>query len=101
MLPLELIEQQARMIYFERDEPFDTTWSVRNVAYPGHPHTCSVGGFWHDRDLHAVLRQYREAEIVRTAYRARPLTDQVDIWLLTTVPTDMPGTALLSVGDVL
>ena len=101
MLPLNLLERQARMIYFERDVPFNTTWSTRQIAYPGHPHTCAVGGFWHDRDLHAVLRQYREAEIVRAAYRANPLTNPVDIWLLTNIPVDLPVTDLIVVNDVL
>jgi len=36
--------------------------------------------------LSAVLEQYRDAEILQSIHRARPLRNKVDVWLLTNVP---------------
>src|SRR5262249_8778504 len=54
---------RAKVIFEERDEPFNTTWSSKVVPYVGQPWGYDVGGFWHDDDLNAVVRQLREAEI--------------------------------------
>jgi hypothetical protein len=101
MLPIEEIKQQAAMIYFERDRPFQAVWSTRDVSYPGQPYAIPVRGFWRDPDLQRVLEDSREAEIVRAVYRGQPINRPVDIWLLTSIPTELRVTDLLSVDDVL
>lgn len=83
--PLSALLDAAAALYFERDEPFDTTWSVIDVPIAGQPWAYSVGGFWNDPDLQAILYQVREAEILQAVHRARPLRHKVDIWLLTNV----------------
>lgn len=83
--PLASLLDTAAALYFERDEPFDTTWSVIDVPIAGQPWAYSVGGFWNDDDLQALLYQVREAEILQAIHRARPLRHAVDIWLLTNV----------------
>jgi len=101
MLPVDRLQRMASMIFFERDQPFNTRWSVRAVPYRGQPGSAATPGFWQDADLHAILRQTREAEIERAAYRAQPFTHPVDIWLLTSIPTELPVTNLITSSDLL
>jgi len=104
--PLPSIERQARAIFFDRMEPFRTTWSSPERRYQyvdeqgmGRAYPCS--GFWGDEDLNAVLWSLREAEIIQAAHRARPLLHPVDIWLLTNIPLDeLPPDRLLSFADI-
>ncbi|MCA9980570.1 MAG: hypothetical protein KDD89_07055 [Anaerolineales bacterium] len=53
-----------------------------------------VSGLWNDPDLHAVMNAKRGAEMVQAVHRARPLTRDVKVWLLSSVPTDIPLTAI-------
>jgi hypothetical protein len=76
----------AAMLYSERDAAFDPTWSVRDVAFEGLNKAYPIGGFWNDSDLQVLLDQFRDAEIVQAVHRARPLRNQVDVWLLANVP---------------
>lgn len=76
----------AAMLYGERDAAFDATWSVRDVVFEGLDKAYPIGGFWNDPDLQTLLEQFRDAEMVQAIHRARPLRNQVDIWLLANVP---------------
>lgn len=81
----------ATMVYHQRMQPFDTTWSTKDVAYAGQPWSYAVSGFWDDADLQTLLTQTREAELIQALHRARPLINAVDVWLLTNVPLpDIP-----------
>jgi hypothetical protein len=95
---LSEIPKMAKMIYLDRDEPFNITWSIKDVPYLGQPNAYPVAGYWHDQDLHAVLRQQREAEIEQAAHRSRPMLYACDIWLLTNIPiASLPPDRLISV----
>lgn len=93
-LKMSDILANAKMIFYERDEPFDKidkininkTWFDRPMPYVGQPLAFPVGGFWNDPDLQAVLHQGREAEIEQAAHRIRPISRACDIWLITPVP---------------
>jgi hypothetical protein len=76
----------AAMLYDQRNTAFDPTWSIRDLAFEGLPYAYSMGGFWNDPDLQVLLEQYRDAEILQSIHRARPLRNDVDVWLLTNVP---------------
>jgi len=76
----------AKMIFFERDQSFNTKWSIQDVQYQGTDYAYPTSGFWHDDDLLAVLRQSREAEIEQSAHRARPMIRKADVWLFSNIP---------------
>lgn len=90
MPPRAALEETAAQLFFERDDPFRTTWSAIDVPFVGADAAHSVGGYWDDPDLTLLLRQVREGEIVQAVHRARPLRRDVDVWLLTNVVTDLP-----------
>lgn len=94
------IELSARMVFWDRMQPFDMTWSQQLMPYAGSfTHLqAPVSGFWHDADLHTLLTQYREAEIEQAAYRSRLTTRDVDVWLLLNLPLNgLPPTSLLTI----
>ncbi len=112
--PLPEIEKMARMIFLERMEPFDTTWTAQLRPYTyldpdegqpweerGRAYPCS--GYWKDADLQAVLEQVREAEVLQAAHRARPNNrDDVTVYLLTNLPIPgLPITQLKSIREVM
>ncbi len=95
------IEKAARMLFFNRMEPFNPDWSERDVPYTGQPYSYPVSGFWHDPDLNAMLWQQREAELIQAAHRVRPLWRDADVWLLTNIPLDgVPPDELLTINDL-
>lgn len=98
--PQTQIIEIAAMLFDERIRKFNTAWTTRDIAYEGRAHAYPVAGFWDEPDLHIVLQQYREAELIQTLHRARPLRRRVDIWLLTNIP--LPGITpeLLSVQEL-
>jgi hypothetical protein len=104
--PLERIETYAKMVYANRLDPFQKTWSTvpRLYAYKdadGNGRAYPTSGFWADADLQAMLRCYREAEIMQAAHRARPVLRNVDVWLLTNIPIDeLPPDAVLTYNDI-
>ncbi|RMG89536.1 MAG: hypothetical protein D6706_21210 [Chloroflexi bacterium] len=51
------------------------------------PHRMVSGYWWHG--IQSLLNAYRESEIIQAVFRARPLTRDVDIYLLTSVPTSL------------
>lgn len=87
--PGSSIIETAAMVYDERIHAFDATWSTRDVPFDGTPYAYPVSGFWDDPDLQVLLQQAREAELLQTLHRARPLRRSVDIWLLSNLP--LPG----------
>lgn len=102
------LERMARMVFWERMAPFQTSWStaVRAYAYTdpqdGQGRGYPVSGFWGDGDLQAVLWSVREAEIIQAAHRGRPVLRPVDIWLLTNLPLpELPPDRLLSIQELL
>lgn len=90
----------AAMLYFERDAAFDPTWSTRDLPFEGLPYAFPMGGFWDDPDLQTLLEQYRDMELIQTIHRARPLRNQVDVWLLTNVPLRGLPTTLVSLHEL-
>jgi len=105
--PLFQLEKMAKMIFFERMEPFTTAWSTveksyNYVAEDGKGRTYPMAGFWSDPELSAVLWQLREAEIIQAAHRARLNIRDVDVWLLENLPIwDLSLTELLSMREVM
>lgn len=86
--PTPQLFDMAAMLYHERDEPFDATWSTLDRPYAGQPWAWPIGGFWNDPALQTLLEQSRESELIQAVHRARPLIRDVDVWLLTNVPLD-------------
>lgn len=98
--PLPQLVDMAAMLYHERDEPFDATWSTRDRPFAGQSWAWPIGGLWNDSDLQTLLDQCRESELVQAIHRARPLIRDVDVWLLTNVPLDTLPVELLSIRDL-
>jgi len=60
-----------------------------------------VSGFWNDGDLETIAAVYREDELVQAIHRGRPISRPCDVWLLTSIPTNEPLTAIYDKpGDV-
>jgi DNA polymerase III delta prime subunit len=97
------LETTARMIFFERMEPFNDFWSAQPVVYVNQvigddSAAYPVGNFWGDADLAAVVWQTREARIIQAAERARLNVLPNDVILLTNVPVrELPPDVLISV----
>lgn len=87
--PQPALIDMAAMLYDERIAPFNTAWTVREIAYESQPWAWPIGGFWDDPDLHMLVTQTRDAELMQAVHRARPLRRAVDVWLLTNAP--VPG----------
>lgn len=86
-----VLVDMAAQVFHQRTKPFDTTWSTLDRPYAGQPWSWPIGGFWNDPDLQALVEQFREAEILQSVHRARPIQHPVDVWLLTNVPIpDLP-----------
>lgn len=51
------------------------------------PHRLISG--YDNKILEQVLYNFRDAELVQSLYRARPLTCETDVWLLTSVPLEV------------
>lgn len=49
-----------------------------------------VGGYWDDPDLDPLLEEFRRNEITQAIYRNRPIENEHDVWILTSIPTDVP-----------
>lgn len=90
----------AAMIYHERIDPFNSTWSMRDRPYTDQPWSWPIGGFWGDPDLQTLLEQFRESEILQAIHRARPIRRTVDVWLLTNVPLPDLPVELVSLHDL-
>lgn len=82
------LENEAKMLFWERDDPFHMELTERVQPYGRSGKGMLVNGYWADTDLQALHLQKRDAELIQVAYRARPLQHDVDIWLLTSHPID-------------
>lgn len=97
----------AKMLYLERMEPFDLTWSdepqpYAYVAPDGTGRSYPVSGFWRERSLQTLVEQLREMEIVQAAERARLRLRAVDVWLLLNLPlADLPPHEILTAQQLL
>jgi hypothetical protein len=99
--PTHAIVQTAAMLFDTRiTPPFNAEWTTREVAYDGQPFAIPVAGFWSDADLQLLLEQQRDAELIQTLYRARPLRRQVDVYLLTSIPLRGIVTKLVQTSDL-
>lgn len=109
------IETTARMLWWDRMEPFRPIWRDQLAIYPARGAWIEgrfvpgrgndgaamlVSGFWDDDDLAALLWQYREAELNQAVNRARPLRRAVDVWVLSSVPMGIAPDALFSMADL-
>jgi hypothetical protein len=63
--PTPQLLDMAAMLYHERDEPFDTTWSTLTGRSRGQPWAWPIGGFWNDPALQTLLEQARESELCK------------------------------------
>lgn len=104
--PLFQMEKTAKAIWPIRMRPFDTTWYTLDRRYN---HVDENGEGWAypvsvyaDPELNEILWQYREAEIIQSAHRARILFRDVPVYLLTNVPVDeLPPTQLLTIRELM
>lgn len=104
--PPDELEQIAAMLYFSRMKPFDTSWTETDVPImrpedEAEGWAYQVSGHWADPELQALVWQYREAEIVQAAHRARPAIRPVDVWLLTNIPLDEFTPTITTIRQVL
>lgn len=105
--PIFHVVEMAKMIFFDRDRPFDTTWYAKDQAYPfkdaeGLGRCYPVSNFWNDSDLRRVLSVFREDEILQNAHRSRPVNHSTDIWLLTNIPVwSLPPDELLTMREII
>lgn len=101
------VVKAAKMIFYERDEAFNVTWSIQEQPYfylapDGQGRQYPVAGFWQDPELQTILEIYRDDEILQAAHRARPVNHPCDIWLLTNVPIpELPPDELLTMAEAL
>ena len=105
---LVALRRIGAMVFFERDAAFNVQWRAVNREYAGYidadglARAYPVGGFWGDPDLEAIVRVYREDEILQSAHRSRPILSPVDVWLVTNIPVEeLPPTRLVSMRETL
>jgi DNA polymerase III delta prime subunit len=93
----------AKMLNQERMKPFAkkdehgmwlNPWTNRLHEYRikntrGQTAWRRVGGYWDDTDLDALLDEFRRNEITQAIYRNRPIENEHDVWILTSIPTDV------------
>lgn len=89
MPPQSDVLEAAAMLYDDRMEPFNTEWSVEDKPFDATDYAYPLGGYWNDKQLQALVDQFREAELMQAVHRARPLRRDVDVYLLTNAP--IPG----------
>lgn len=105
------IYDMATMLFQQRMRPFPApadAWLVEDVPFaytdpddPQQPGRSITTARFADRDLHTLLWQHREAEIIQAIHRVRPILHDVDVWILTNIPIDeLPPTRLLTVADL-
>lgn len=95
------IETEAKMLFYERDDPFCMELTERERAYGQSGQAMLVNGYWQDSDVQALHSQHRDAELIQVAYRGRPLQHAVDIWLLTSHPIEgLSPDKLVSIQEV-
>lgn len=104
--PLYQIEKIAKSLWIERMAPFDSRFRAIDRRYN---YIDENGDGWAyptpvfaDHELNEILWQYREAEIIQSAHRARILTQNKPVYLLTNVPIDeLPPTKLLTIRELM
>lgn len=104
------MEATAKMLFWSRMRSFapggKLPWAVHMKPFQfaddqGQGREYPVSDFGADVELNAVLWQYREAELIQAAHRARPNLRDVDVWLLENLPIDeLPPTELLEVREL-
>lgn len=105
MPPIYQVEKTAKCLWPDRMRVFDKTWVTvdRHYQFIGsgdEGYTYPISQFA-DPDLNILLYQYREMEIVQAAHRARILTREKPVYLLTNLPVDeLPPVELLSIRDL-
>lgn len=98
--------KQARMLFWDRMPVFQEAWTDKDLTFDyispdGRSYSIPAAGWWGDADLEALLWQNREAEIIQTAHRVRPVLYEKDVWLLLNLPIDeLPPDELLSVQEL-
>lgn len=100
--PIEQIELTARMLFPTRTQPFNARWVDKLTPYAGTDRGYYAAGLWADPDLARILSQLREAEIVQSAHRVRPIVSSKPIWLMTALPVaQLPPTRLMTAAQAL
>lgn len=101
------IMQQVKILYPDRMRPFGVVErdglpvparsdTERRYRYyrpaDGRQAARMISGFWNDPDLETIAAIYREEELLQAIHRARPISREADVWLLTSIPTNEPLT---------
>lgn len=60
-----------------------------------------VSGFWWEPSLQSIYKLFREDELFQALHRGRPLTRDVDIWIMTNIPLNLPLDAVFDdIGEI-
>lgn len=96
----------AAALAFDRMHLFDGTKSDRQVTFnyldaEGYSYSYPKTDYWFEPLLRALLWQIREAEMLQSAHRGRPIWNVCDIWLFTNVAVDeLPLDGLYEFADI-
>lgn len=97
----------AAQVFFKRMINFGGAWDVKFIPYrhvgaDGLGREYPAGGFWRDRDLQALLWQFREAELIQAVHRARPVLREVPIYLVSNLPVpELPVSRLATMAELM
>lgn len=100
------LQKIAAMLYFNRMRAFESPWTWQwiqydHIAEDGQGRQYPAGGYWGDLDLQALVWQFREAEILQAAHRARPLLRKVPVYLMVNVPIpELPVATVTTSRDI-
>lgn len=100
------LDKTARMLFFNRDTPFNTRWQTKDAPYnyideDGKGRAYPTSGYWGDPDMEALLWQVREAELIQAVHRSRPVLNDTPIYLLSNLPVwELPPTELLQIYEL-
>jgi len=106
--PDHMIMRDVAIINQTRLDPFSKTETknggfvpIRSVQLGWYPfwneqgeQACRFVSGFRDDDLRAMSDAMREEELVQAVHRARPLIRECDIWLFSSIPIDVPLTAV-------
>jgi len=96
----------AEALEFSRMQPFITDKIDRHVAFnyvdqEGNTYSYPKTDYWFEPLLQSLLWQVREAEMLQSAHRGRPIWNLCDIWLFTNIAVDqLPLDGLYDFGEL-
>lgn len=98
----EGVEADAKALMFDVDTALEGTHEpqLRGYSFKGRSRAGARVQVHCSELVQACMEQIREAEIVQAADRARPVNRSVDIFLVTSVPTELPIDRVVTWSDL-